>query len=173
MTFQGVSNCRPTGDTPFQTGVVRSSAPWSWLRLTKEECSNSRNGFSLSSSDMRSTNGPRQWHASDSRLQLLSNLPHPQLPLNQSTFTFTHTFLNTAGYSLRLPFIDTRTYGIRSRLWPSAYIKLTNNLYFLSLFFNTFSYYSFSSSSLFLPSEPFLSSFSSFSYNLNDINDVI
>ena len=46
--------------------------------------------------------------------ELLSKLPHPQLPLNQSAFTFTHTFLNVPGYTLRLPFIDPRTYDIRA-----------------------------------------------------------
>ena len=50
--------------------------------------------------------------------ELLSNLPHPQLALNQSAFTFTHTFLNTLGYSLRLSFLDPRTYDIRARLCP-------------------------------------------------------
>ena len=49
-------------------------------------------------------------------LNLLSNLPHPPLPLNESAFTFTNTFLNTTGYTLRLPFIDPRTYNLRSHL---------------------------------------------------------
>ena len=96
--------------------------------------------------------------------ELLYNLPHPQLPLNQSAFTSTYTFLNTPGYSLRLLFIDPRTYDIRSRLWPSAYIELPNNsLYSLTLISNTcFSF--FSSFSFFRPSEPFLSLFFFFSY---------
>ena len=49
-------------------------------------------------------------------LNLLSNLPHSPLPLNESAFTFTNTFLNTTGYTLRLPFIDSHTYNLHSHL---------------------------------------------------------
>ena len=64
-----------------------------------------------------------QWSSKASRkhytsTDLISILPHPQLPLNQSAFTFKNTFLNTPGYCLRLPFIDRLTYNIQSHLWP-------------------------------------------------------